>query len=361
MLALILLPINLNICMFESKLKVYNYILILLYVSLNLCFVVINLIIFFLLFESMVILLFLLLYSFILSYYRLRSSYWFFIYSLIGSFCMIIGIVYILFGFHSYVLIFLFLLFLVKIPSFPFNFWLIEVHSEANTGLSLVLAALLLKVGIYGLLKYCFNSLSLVLLSFSLIGLVVFILCVVVLVFYNLKLFDFKKIIALSSIIHLNFSLIALFSLSLLSYSLLIINSIAHGFSSFLMFMLFGYIIYKSYTRFIDSLYFLGPMFKLLVFISFLINISFPLSFNFIVELFTLIILCYISLALSLSFFAVSFVSVFFYFVIFNRFSQFSFHLLYLSLVEFIYTIFVSFINIFYGTYFILSFSHIFS
>jgi len=354
MLLLILLPVNVHICIYESKLKIYNYVLIGLYVALAVCFVIINLVMFFLLFELMVILLFLLLYSFILSYYRIRSSYWFFIYSLVGSFSMVIGIIYILFGYDSFILLFLFVLFLIKLPSFPFNFWLVEVHSEANTSLSLILAALLLKLGVFGLLKYCFNSLTAVLLSFSLVGLIIFVLSVVVLVFYNLRLFDVKKIIALSSIIHLNFSLIGLFSLSLLSYFLLIINSVAHGFSSFLMFMLFGFIIYKSYTRFIDSLYFLSYTFRTLVFMSFLINISFPLSFNFIIELFTLIILVGISLLFVLSFAIVSFVSLFFYFLIYNRFFMYSFGMLYLSFVEFVYTVFILFINVFYGVYFLL-------
>jgi len=266
---------------------------------------------------------------------------------------MVIGIIYILFGYNSYILVCLFLLFLIKLPCFPFNFWLIEVHSEANTSLSLILAALLLKLGVFGLLKYCFNSLTAVLIAFSLVGLIIFVLSVVVLVFYNLRLYDWKKIIALSSIIHLNFSLIGLFSLSLLSYLLLIINSVAHGFSSFLMFMLFGFIIYKSYTRFIDSLYFLSYMFRTLVFVAFLINISFPMSFNFIIELFTLIILVGISLSLALSFAIISFISLFFYFLVYNRFAVYTFNLLYLSLTEFIYTSLIIFINLFYGIHFL--------
>jgi NADH:ubiquinone oxidoreductase subunit 4 (subunit M) len=266
---------------------------------------------------------------------------------------MVIGIIVMVLGHNSHVLIFLFVLFLVKVPAFPFNFWLVEVHSEANTSLSLILAALLLKLGIYGLLKYCFNSMAAVLLSFSLLGLIVFVLSVVVLVFYNLRLVDFKKIIALSSIVHLNFSLIGLFSASIMAYFLLIINSVAHGFSAFLLFMLFGYIIYKSYTRFIDSLYFLSTGFRALVFASFLINISFPLSFNFIVELITLALLLSVSLSLASAFAVISFVAMFFYFLIYNRFSMYTFNMLYASFTELLYSGFLIFVNVFYGIYFL--------
>jgi NADH:ubiquinone oxidoreductase subunit 4 (subunit M) len=353
MLLLMLLPINLQVSFFESKLKVYNYLLFTLYLALLLSFLVCNMVLFFLLFELIIICMFLLLYAFILSYYRLRSSYWFFVYSLIGSFSMVIGIIVMVLGHNCHVLIFLFVLFLVKVPAFPFNFWLVEVHSEANTSLSLILAALLLKLGIYGLLKYCFNSLASVLLSFSLLGLIVFVLSVVVLVFYNLRLVDFKKIIALSSIVHLNFSLIGLFSASIMAYFLLIINSVAHGFSAFLLFLLFGYVIHKSYTRFIDSLYFLSTGFRALVFASFLINVSFPLSFNFLVELLTLAILLSVSLSLASAFAVISFVSMFFYFLLYNRFSMYTFNMLYASLTELLYCGFLIFVNVFYGIYFL--------
>jgi len=155
-----MLPVNLVVSMCESKLKVYNHVVLLLYVILGLCFIVGNIVLFFVLFEFMVIVMFLLLYSFILSYYRLRSSYWFFVYSLIGSFSMIVGIISLVgaqrvVSYSSYVLVLLTILMCIKIPTFPFNFWLIEVHAEANTSLSLVLAALMLKVGVFGLLKYC--------------------------------------------------------------------------------------------------------------------------------------------------------------------------------------------------------------
>jgi len=106
-LLLVLLPINLAVSLCESKLKLYSHVVLALYVILCLCFIVKNIVMFFVLFETMVIVMFLLLYSFILSYYRLRASYWFFVYSLIGSFSMIIGIVSIVgvVSYSSYMLV----------------------------------------------------------------------------------------------------------------------------------------------------------------------------------------------------------------------------------------------------------------
>jgi len=158
-----------------------------------------------------------------------------------------------------------------------------EVHAEASTSLSLLLAALLLKLGLFGLLRFCFISLSSIIYLFSLILFIIIFISMLSLVFYYFRLYDFKKIIALSSILHLNFSLISLFSLSSLSYFVIILNSIAHGFSSFSLFMLFGFIINRTYSRFLDSLYFTSFIIRIIIFLFLLINMSFPLSFYFII------------------------------------------------------------------------------
>jgi NADH-quinone oxidoreductase subunit M len=206
-------------------------------------------------------------------------------------------------------------------------------------------------------LKYCWNSITSVLLSFSLIGVIVFSFVVFILALYNLRLYDFKKIIALSSIVHLNFSLIAMFSLSLLAYYLLVLNSVAHGFSAMLLFLLFGYIISKSYTRFIDSLYFASSSLRIFIFTAFLINLSFPLSFNFISELLTFIVLASISLYLAILLSVPIGIITLFYFIIYNRFSPHSLNSIYLSFRESMYCSFLIFVNLFYGAYSLCSLS----
>jgi NADH:ubiquinone oxidoreductase subunit 4 (subunit M) len=355
-LLLILLPINLFVSSFETRSSMFTLIVLTIYVLLILSFSVTSIVLFFASFELIVILLFLLLILYVHSYYRIRASFWFFIYSLLGSCLFVIALSLMYTSPDGLALFVLFTLFLIKIPMFPFNMWLPEVHAEASSSLSLLLAALLLKLGLFGLLRYCYLSLSFVIYSFSLLLLIVSLLSSSLLVFYYFRLFDFKKIIALSSILHLNFSLVSLFSLSSLSYIVLIINSLAHGFSSFLGFMMVGFISNRTYTRLIDSIYFLNSIARIMVFIFFLINISFPLTFNFIVEIVIVSILVTISYWLIVSFVSISFVSTLFYFVIFNRKLILSSTFVSLfSLYELILITLLIFISIFYGIYLLLS------
>jgi NADH:ubiquinone oxidoreductase subunit 4 (subunit M) len=113
-----------------------------------------------------------------------------------------------------------------------------EVHCEVNTSISLFLAGLLLKLGVYGILRFIFSSLffcmiffSRFVLSFSLMGLFI--------VFGAIfRCFDIKKIIGFSSILHLNFVLVSFNLLN--SFSLLsgIITSSSHGFCSVGLFLI---------------------------------------------------------------------------------------------------------------------------
>jgi NADH:ubiquinone oxidoreductase subunit 4 (subunit M) len=178
-------------------------------------------------------------------------------------------------------------------------------------------------------------------------------LSTLILTFYYFILFDFKKIIALSSILHLNLSLISLFTLSSISYLTLIINSISHGINAFYAFLLFGFMINKNYSRFIDSLFFITFINRILIFIFILFNISFPLSFNFIVELLSLIILINISLFLSFIFIIISFISTLYYFLLFNRKITFNFNFIQFNIIELIYCLLFICVIFYYGVYFL--------
>jgi len=355
-LLLILLPINLLTSSFETRSLLFLLIVLVIYIALIFSFSLTSIILFFASFELIVISLFMLLICYVHSYYRIRASFWFFIYSLVGSFLFIVSLILLFSSFNSTLPLFaLFMLFLIKVPMFPFNMWLPEVHAEASTSLSLLLAALLLKLGLFGLLRYCYMSLSFVIYLLSLVLLLLALLSCSVLVFYYFRLFDFKKIIALSSILHLNLSLVSLFSLSSLSYIVLIINSLAHGFSSFLGFLIAGLISNRTYTRLIDSFYFLNSIARIIVLLFFLINISFPLTFNFIVEIAIVSILVSLSYWLIIAFVSISFMSTLFYFVIFNRKSILS--SIPSSLFSFYEIIFITllvFISLFYGIYLLL-------
>lgn len=133
------------------------------------------------------------------------------------------------------------------------------------------------------------------------------------------RFIDLKKIIAFSSIIHLNTSLISISSLNNITLLIYFIFSLAHSLSSCLLFILIGFIIDKSYSRFIDSFYFINIILNWLLFFSILININFPGSINFITELLSLISIISIVYFINLFILLFSFLESFIWFIIFNR------------------------------------------
>lgn len=160
-----------------------------------------------------------------------------------------------------------------------------EVHCEVNTSISLFLAGLLLKLGVYGILKFIF-LLVFIVFVFSLLFVYGFCLFSLFNIFSLIfKCFDCKKIIGFSSILHLNLLLVSFNLLN--SFSLLsgIITSISHGFCSVGLFLIVGLLINKIYSKYLDILFFINRLF-LVVFICLLIcNLSFPGTFNFIGEI----------------------------------------------------------------------------
>ena len=153
------------------------------------------------------------------SYYKIRTSFYLYSFSIIGCLFLYIYInLFIIFNFNSLILcLFLLIPFFIKIPSFPFFHWLPEVHCEVNTSISLFLAGLLSKLGVYGILRFIFNCIFLFIyfiscfvICFSLLGIFIVLGC-------SSRCFDIKKIIGFSSILHLNFILVIIFLINYLS------------------------------------------------------------------------------------------------------------------------------------------------
>jgi NADH:ubiquinone oxidoreductase subunit 4 (subunit M) len=165
-----------------------------------------------------------------------------------------------------------------------------EAHVEAPTPGSVLLAGVLLKLGSYGLFRFIYAG-SLSLRSLDLI----FILYTVALVGFlygSLVAFnqqDIKKIIAYSSIAHMNFSLFGLFSYSLLGVSGAFIILLGHGLTSAALFMAIG-VLYERYKsriiHYYGGLVMVMPVFALLFFIFILANFGFPGTANFVGEFF---------------------------------------------------------------------------
>ena len=131
--------------------------------------------------------------------------------------------------------------------------------------------------------------------------------------------YDIKKIIGFSSIMHLNYVLCVVFLVNHYSLLTAIVTSLSHGFCSIGLFCFAGILIMKSYTRYIDCLYFIDNILLLLLIILLLCNLSFPGSMNFISELLCLICLLEIDCYLFIYFISFSFISYFYFFIILNR------------------------------------------
>ena len=150
---IILFPIINWIAESETKSNQYIYMFILLFFLLLLCSLLNSLIIPFICYEYLIILLFFILFIFIPSFYRIRTAFFSFLFSILGSINFILSLFYIITPISLFSLIII-LPFLIKIPTFPFYYWLPEVHCEANTSITLFLAGLLSKLSIFGIIKF---------------------------------------------------------------------------------------------------------------------------------------------------------------------------------------------------------------
>lgn len=122
-----------------------------------------------------------------------------------------------------------FIAFAIKLPMFAVHLWLPQAHSESPTGGSVILAAILLKLGIYGFIRFSLPLFPLASQHFAPLVCLLAIIGVVYSCITALSLTDFKQIIAYSSIAHTNASLVGLFSNDLNGITGCYLYTISHG------------------------------------------------------------------------------------------------------------------------------------
>ncbi len=236
---------------------------------------------------------------------RIHAAYLFFFYTLVGSFFMLISI-FIIYSYTGttdleilwnvewtgnikYLLWFgLFLTFAIKVPMFPFHIWLPEAHVEAPTEGSVLSAGLLLKLGTYGFIRYLFPMFIDLNIYFNNLVVTLSMLGILYASLSTLRQIDIKRVIAYSSIAHMNMCMLGLFSYNEVAIYGSIFLMIAHGVVSAGLFFIIG-IIYNRYKT--KNIYYLSgiintmPIMCFFFFIFTLGNIGMPGTSNFIGEL----------------------------------------------------------------------------
>ncbi len=182
--------------------------------------------------------------------------------------------------------------FLVKLPVVPLHNWLPDAHTEAPTAGSLILAALLLKTGAYGLIRFIVPLFPSAAIGFAPIGMILG----VVGILYGAKLAfaqtDLKRLVAYTSVSHMGFVILGVFSFNELAYQGVVIQMIAHGISTGALFVLVGQLYERIHTRDINKmggLWEKAPVMGAIGLVFSMASLGLPGLGNFIAELLILI------------------------------------------------------------------------
>lgn len=273
------------------------------------CFVVLDLLVFYIFFESVLIPLFLVVLFWGASDNKIRAAFLLFLYTLFGSLFMLLAIMTISYyvgssdfqvlslteislDMQKWLWLAFFLAFAIKTPLWPLNTWLIKAHVEAPLAGSIILAGTILKLATYGYIRVVIsilpdasNYFMPLIQGLSIISLVYASLA-------TLRQSDTKAVIAYSSVAHMAVVILGLFSNTIQGLEGAILLSLAHGLVSPALFIICGGIIYvRSHSRVI--LYHKGlatymPILSIFFLIFTLFNTAIPLSLNFSGEIMSL-------------------------------------------------------------------------
>lgn len=148
-----------------------------------------------------------------------------------------------------YLMLGFFIAFAVKLPSFPVHSWLPDAHTQAPTAGSVLLAGILLKTGAYGVIRFVIVLFPQASLEFAPIAAILGLISIL----YGAKMAfaqsDFKRLVAYSSISHMGFVMLALFSFNDNAYHGAIITLLAHGLSSAALFAFAGMVYARIHSR----------------------------------------------------------------------------------------------------------------
>lgn len=142
-----------------------------------------------------------------------------------------------------------FLAFTVKLPAFPFHTWLPDAHTQAPTAGSVLLAGILLKTGAYGLLRFCIPLFPEISMQFAPVAMGLGVAGVIYGAVLAFAQTDFKRLVAYSSVSHMGFVLLGLYAWNNLALQGAIMQMVAHGVSTAALFMMAGALQQRLHTR----------------------------------------------------------------------------------------------------------------
>jgi NADH-ubiquinone oxidoreductase chain 4 len=271
-------------------------------------FLVLDILLFYIFFESILPPLFLLIGLFG-SKGKVRAGFYLFLYTLLGSLFLLLSILTMSsimgttdfdalyktnFNYITQLFLFygIFIAFAVKTPTIFLNTWLLRAHVESPLGGSVILAAIVLKLSLYGILRLILPLLPKASIDYSCIVYIIGVITIIYASFSTLRTIDIKELIAYSSVSHAAVYLLGVFSNTIQGIEGGIVLGIGHGFVSSGLFICAGGILYdRSSTRLIT--FYRGiaqvmPLFSIFFFILCLANCGVPLTLNFVGEFLSL-------------------------------------------------------------------------
>lgn len=272
-------------------------------------FCVLDLLLFYIFFESVLIPMFLIIGIWGSRERKILASYYFFLYTLLGSVVMLLSILYIFsqvgttdyetlltFKFSDFeqkiMWLTFFIAFASKVPMLPVHLWLPEAHVEAPTAGSVILAGVLLKLGTYGFIRFSLPLFPKASFFFTPLVYTVAAVGIIYTSFTAIRQTDFKRIIAYTSIAHMNLVVIGIFSFNNIGLEGAILQSLSHGFVASALFLVIGVVYDRYRTRIVQYYGGLATVMPLYVtvFLFFTIaNIAFPGTSSFVGEFLILI------------------------------------------------------------------------
>ena len=203
---------------------------------------------------------------------RVYAAVKFVLYTIVGSLLMLVAILALYFEHHAQTGVYTFnllelyktvldpahqawlfaafaLAFAIKVPLFPLHTWLPDAHVEAPTAGSVVLAGVLLKLGTYGLLRFALPLFPDAAIAFQPLLITLSVIGIIYGALVAMVQSDVKKLVAYSSVSHLGYVVLGLFSFNLLGFSGALYQMLGHGLSTGALFLLVGVIYERRHTR----------------------------------------------------------------------------------------------------------------